>query len=507
MVLGLLCAGQANAFNFFDVAKRAKTLSAEGFKPVSNNIPKELRELKFATYQQIQAKRDSYHWNDAKLPFQLAFNHLGMSFDEPVKIHEIDAQGVREIKFDPALFDYGSVKLDPNVAKNLGGFAGFRLLTALNDPSKRDDELASFLGASYFRVLGKGQVYGQSARGLAIDTAMATGEEFPRFREFWIARPGNKEKHIVVYALLDSPRATGAFRFTFTPGDDTVVDVKSRIYLRDRVGKLGIAATASMYLFGSNQPSPTPNFRPELHDSDGLAIHAGNGEWIWRPLNNPRRLATSGFAIENPAGFGLLQRARDPGRYEDIEDRYELRPSLWIVPKGQWGKGRVELVEIPTNDETNDNIVTMWVPETQPKPGEALDLEYTMYWTRNEPKYHDPKVAWVQQTRRAPGEIRGADQIRRPDDSTAFYIDFVGPVFKDLPQDVVIGSNVSHNGNADILESTVRRNPATGGWRLLVRIKVKDATKPAELRAQLRNGDTVLSETWSYQLPVNENAQ
>ncbi len=506
VVVGLLAAGPASAFNFFDVAKRAKALAAESYKPANLELPRELRELKYVNYQQITSKPDQYLWSDGKLPFQIAFNHMGMRFDQPVKLHEVDAQGVREIKFDPAMFNYGDLKVDPAAFKGLG-FAGFRVMYPINDPAKRDDEIASFLGASYFRVVGKGQTYGLSARGLAIDTALASGEEFPRFREFWIARPAAKEKHVVIYALLDSPRATGAYRFTFTPGEDTQVDVRGRVYLRSNVGKLGIAATASMFLYGANQPAPGANLRPELHDSDGLAIQAGNGEWIWRPVNNPRRLATSSYAIENPRGFGLLQRERDFDNYQDLDDRYETRPSLWIVPKGDWGKGRVELVEIPTNNETNDNIVSLWVPEQTPKPGEAFDFEYAMYWTRDEARHHDPKVAWVAQTRRSTGEIRGADLIRRPDDTIAFSIDFEGPVFKELPADVVIGSNVSSNGNAEIVEATTRRNPVTEGWRLLLRIRPKDAAKPVELRAQLRNGEAILSETWSYQLPLNENAQ
>lgn len=159
------------------------------------------------------------------------------------------------------------------------------------------------LGASYFRVIGAGQVYGLSARGLAIDTALPSGEEFPRFREFWIERPKPTDKRLTIYALLDSPRATGAYRFVIMPGRDTVVDVQSKVYLRDKVGKLGVAPLTSMFLFGPNQPSPATNFRPELHDSNGLSIHAGNGEWIWRPLNNPETSGSKQLCDGKPAGL------------------------------------------------------------------------------------------------------------------------------------------------------------------------------------------------------------
>jgi glucans biosynthesis protein len=507
LMIGLCAASPASAFDFFDVARRAKTLAGEKYKAQSSDLPKELRELKYADYQQIRFRHDRYYWPDGKSPFQLSFHHQGMAFDLPVKISEVDAGGVREIKYNPADFDFGPRKPDLNQIKNLG-FAGFRVHYPVNDPAKRDDEVASFLGASYFRVIGKGQVYGISARALSIDTAAPSGEEFPRFREFWIARPANTDKHIVIYALLDSPRATGAYRFTITPGEDTTVEVRSRVYLRAPVSTLGIAGMSSMFLFGANQPSPTINYRPQLHDSNGLAFHAANGEWLWRPLNNPRRLATSMFAVENPRGFGLQQRGRDFAQFQDLDDRYDLRPTLWIEPDGNWGKGHIELVELPTADETNDNVTAFWVPATQPKPGQALDLSYTMRLTRNEAKLADPKLARVLQTRRSQGEVRGADQIRRPDGSIAYVVDFSAPQpAKPTDPPVAVSLNFSTGGNADVIENSLRRNVVTGGWRANIRVKVKDPTKAVEMRANLVNGQTPVSETWSYQVPAYETGE
>ena len=507
LMIGLFAASPASAFDFFDVARRAKALAGKKYDAPSSTLPKELRELKFADYQQIRFRRDKYYWPDGKSPFQLSFHHQGMAFDLPVKINEIDASGVREIKYDPADFDFGPRKPDPNQIKHLG-FAGFRVLYPINDPAKRDDEIASFLGASYFRVIGKGQVYGVSARALSVDTAAPSGEEFPRFREFWIARPANGDRHIVIFALLDSPRATGAYRFTITPGKDTTVEVRSRVYLRAPVATLGIASMSSMFLFGANQPSATVNYRPQLHDSDGLAFHAGNGEWLWRPLNNPRRLATSVFEVENPRGFGLEQRERDFAQFQDLDDRYDLRPTLWIEPQGNWGKGKIELVELPTSDETNDNITAFWVPAEQPKPGRALDLSYTMHLTRDEGQFADPKLARVLQTLRSQGETRGADQIRHADGTIAYVVDFSAPQPakpKDPP--VAVSLNFSTGGNADVVENSLRRNTVTGGWRATIRIKVKDPTKAVEMRANLVNGQTPVSETWSYQLPAYETGE
>jgi glucans biosynthesis protein len=262
-----------------------------------------------------------------------------------------------------------------------------------------------------------------------------------------------------------------------------------------------------MYLFGSNQPSQVVNYRPEMHDSDGLAIHTGNDEWLWRPLVNPRRLGVSAFSAENPRGFGLLQRGREFSRYEDLDDRYDKRPSLWIEPQGDWGKGSVQLVEIPTKDETNDNIVAFWVPDKQPAKGEPLDADYRMTWTLNENKVHNTPLAWVTQTRRSREEVKGPDLIRRADGSIAYIIDFVGPSLKSLPADATITADTWADSNGQIVENSVRPNPVTGGRRLTLRVNVKDPTKPVEMRAFLTNGQAPLSETWTYRIPNEPEAK
>ncbi|TSH98191.1 glucan biosynthesis protein G [Verticiella sediminum] len=496
----------AEAFTYDDVVKRARELVDERYAaPPANPIPDILRNLKFGGYQEIQQKREFYLWNDSANAFQVKLNHPGMQFGTPVNVNIVDEQGVHEVKYDPTQFEFGKLEVDPANLQGLG-VAGFRVLNAINSPDKPDDEIASFLGATYFRMIGRGQWYGASARGLAIDTALPSGEQFPRFTDFWILRPGVHDDAVTVYALLDAPAATGAFEFVIRPGEDTVADVQAQLFFRNQVGKLGIAPLTSMFLFGSNQPSPTPNFRPELHDSDGLAIRAGNGELIWRPLNNPRRLSVSSFAIEQPRGFGLMQRGRGFSRYEDIEDRYELRPSVWVEPVGDWGRGAVELVEIPTGDETNDNIVAFWVPEQQPEVGTPFKLQYRLYWTRNDIAFHDPNLGWVSQTRRSPGEVRGDDLVRRPDGTIAYRVDFRGTVLEDLDPATAVTAEVSSNGNAEIVENRVVRNPATRGYRLLLKIKPGDPAKPVELRAALKTGERTLSEVWSYQVPAQEAA-
>ena len=479
----LFGAGQLWAFSLDDVAAEAKTLAEQKYQAPRSNLPKEFRDMKFADYQTIRFKNEKAQWADQKTPFKLSFYHQGMHFDTPVKINEVTATKVEEIKYDASRFDFGGVQFDPKATENLG-WAGFRVLYPINKADKQD-EIMTMLGASYFRVIGKDQIYGLSARGMAIDTALPSGEEFPRFTEFWIERPKAGDKHLVIFALLDSPRATGAYRFTLRPGVDTIVDVKSQMFLRDKVTKLGIAPLTSMFLFGANQPSKVLNYRRELHDSSGLAIHAGNGEWIWRPLNNPKHLSVSNFAVENPRGFGLLQRGRDFSHYEDLDDNYHKRPSAWIEPQGDWGKGSVDLVEIPTADETNDNIVAFWSPGTLPEPGKPFEFAYRLHWTLDEAALHPKDSAWVKQTLRSTGDVKQSNLIRQPDGSVAYLVDFEGPSLKALPENAAVRSQVSIGDNAELVENNVRYNPETKGWRLTLRMKIKDPSKATEMRAAL----------------------
>ena len=484
-------AGAAFAFSFDDVARSAEQLAAAPYKKSGETLPKELATLTYDQYRDIRYRPEGILWREAKLPFELGFHHRGLYYDQPVKISEINEQGIAEIKFDPALFDYGANKIDPGKMAGLG-FAGFRVHFPLNSKSK--DEVLSFLGASYFRALGKEQGYGLSARALAVDTGLPSGEEFPRFVEFWIERPAAAAKELVIYALMDSRRVAGAYRFTLKPGLETAIDIKARLYLREAVGKLGVAPLTSMFFFGENQKSPGDDYRPEVHDSDGLSLRAANGEWIWRPLLNPKRLLVTSFATANPLGFGLMQRDRDFAHYEDLEQRYDNRPSAWVEPKGSWGPGRVELVQIPSPDESNDNIVAYWVPDTPPQAKQPLDIEYRLLWQKDADAR--PPLAWVEQTR------KGHGYEKAPENSVGLVIDFAGPVFKKLPADARLEGMVSGDANVEILRRHTYRNDITGGWRMVLAVRRIDNGKPAELRAYLRNGTETVSETWSYIIPA-----
>ena len=491
LLAGVLAQGSALAFGFTDVAERAKQLAGDPFKKPVSNLPRELQALDYDQYRDIRFKPAKSYWRSTNLPFELTFFHQGLHYDQPVRLNEVAAQGVREIKFNPESFDYGANKIDPKKISGLG-FAGFRIHFPINTP-KYKDEVMVFLGASYFRALGKDQRYGLSARGLAIDTALISGEEFPRFVEFWIERPAPAAKELTIYALLDSRRVTGAYRFVLRPGVETAMDVKARLYLRENISKLGLAPLTSMYFFGENQHAGSEDYRPEVHDSDGLSVQSGTGEWLWRPLVNPKRLLVTSFAVSNPLGFGLMQRDRRFSAYEDLEARYELRPSTWIEPKGAWGSGHVELVQIPTPDETNDNIVAYWVPDDSPQPKVPYDIEYRVLWQKDADTR--PSLSWVAQTR------RGKRYTRNSDGSIGFVIDFEGPAFKKLPVDAKIEGMVTSDPNGELVEQVTYRNEVTGGWRLSLRLRRLDEKKPVELRAYLREGNNTLSETWSYILP------
>ncbi len=492
LMLSMLPATSAGAFGFDDVAALAKSAAERPYRSDERPPPAELSALSYDQYRDIRFRPDRALWRAERLPFEAMFFHLGKFQTAPVRITEVSADGMRHVAYDSADFDYGKNTLSAAAWGDLG-FAGFRAHCGLNGGAYKD-ELVVFLGGSYFRALAAGLRYGLSARGLAIDTVGGRGEEFPRFTEFWLVRPSTEARTLTVYALLDSPRATGAYQFDVHPGAETVMDVRARLYLRGRVATLGIAPLTSMFFFGENQPHPD-DFRPEVHDSDGLSVATGDGEWLWRPMLDPNATLTTSFAMRGLRGFGLMQRDRTFASYEDTEARYELRPSAWVEPIGSWGPGRVELVQLPTPDETNDNIVAYWVPDEPPATGAPFDVAYRLRWQGSD--MQRPPGAWVTQTRAGRGYAElGADERQ-------FVVDFTGPSLAALPADAPVKAVVTAPANGEIVESNAYRVEATGGWRMIVRMKRLKANKPTELRGFLQHGPDVLTETWSNVVPAS----
>lgn len=480
----------AQAFSLDDVAQRAAALAARPYQPSKASVSDALAQLSYDEYRSIRFRPDRAVWRDAGLPFELQFFHAGRGFRTPLALYEVDGFDTHPLVVPSNAFDYGrAAAVVPRDAR--APVAGFRVHYALNRADHKD-EVIVFLGASYFRAVGAGVHYGLSARALAVDTTGGQGEEFPSFEAFWFERPTKDARALVIYALLNGPRETGAYRFTVRPGKPTAVDVQSRVYLRGPVATLGVAPLTSMFLSGENQPGQD-DFRPEVHDSDGLQLHTGSGEWIWRPLVNPTHPIATSFTLQHPRGFGLMQRDRRFTSYEDLEAHYEQRPGVWITPDGDWGEGRVELFQFHTPDETNDNVVAYWVPQHLPPAGQPIALNYRMQWGGGE--LPGPPALRVVQSRRG----HGYHEAALPPDELQFNIDFAGEL--KLPPDAKVDAAVSTDANARVLHVNTYPNPVTGGWRTTLDLKRIDATRPVEIRAFLRDGSETLSETWSYCLP------
>ena len=476
-------------FDFASVVKKAERLVATTYQEPEGQVPDWLLKISYDQWRDIRFRPDQALWADKKLPFQAQFFHAGLFYNRTVKVNVVADGKVTPVAFSPSQFDYGKNDFASKIPQNLG-FAGFRLHYPIKTKDYFD-EVIVFLGGTYFRSLGRDEMFGLSARGLAIDTAESWGEEFPHFREVWLVEPAPNASSIVLYALLDSPRVTGAYKFIVTPGERTTTRVDAQLFARKEVAKIGLGAMTSMFFHGENTGRWFDDFRPEVHDSDGLVVHFKSDEWLWRPLDNPKALSISGLAAEDPKGFGLVQRDRDFASYQDLETRAEKRPSGWIEPDGAWGRGKIELVEIPTNDELNDNVVAYWVPERKPKPGEPMTFGYTMTWYGEDATR--PPGGRVLTTRRDRGTIDGGQRV---------VVDFVGKQLAAIPADQVLRAVVTIAGGdaaGEVVDQHVVKNPFTGGWRLTFQVRPK-TRDPLELRAYLDQGNTVLTETWSYAL-------
>lgn len=487
--------GTAQPFDLGSLTRRAKALSEAPWRSRAGELPDRLRGLGYDKHRAIRYAPDQALWGDTDLPFRTQFFHLGSFFETPVHIYVVEGGEAREVLYDPALFAFGEEAWPEGPPTGLPedlGFAGFRLHTPINNPDVFD-ELIVFLGASYFRAVGAGMAYGLSARGLAVDTGEPTGEEFPEFVEFYLEQPRPDAAEMVVYALLDSPRVTGAYRFAVTPGDTTVSDVEAWIYPRERVAKLGIAPLTSMYFFGPNDRAGVDDFRPRVHDSEGLALWTGAGQQIWRPLVNPARLRFSYYADSDPRGFGLVQRTRAFDEYQDLEARYDRRPSLWVEPQDGWGRGAVELVEIPTDAEINDNIVAYWLPERPIEGGAELRFAYKLHWCWT-PPIDRPPLGRAVRTMVGGGGVPGTES---DGDGRKFVVEFEGGPLDDLAADDPIPATVTVL-RARITDPITQYNPVTGGRRVFFDMR-PDGNGPVELWCRIERDGTPLTETWSYQ--------
>lgn len=476
------------AFSFETVQRLAQERAAQPYANRSPPLPAALAKLTYEQYQKIRFRRSSALWYDHAL-FEVQFFHRGFNFDRRVNISEVSSAGVRQLMYSPSMFELGPAVPKMRLPADLG-FAGFRVHYPLNAPPAKD-ELIVFLGATYFRVLGRNQVFGLSARGLAIDTATATGEEFPYFTDFWLVRPEPQQRTLTLYALLDSPSITGAYQFEVRPGTITQVQVSVHLYPRRSIQKLGLAPLNSMFLHGDGPAAKRfDDYRPQVHDSDGLMIERGSGEWQWRPLINPRQLRVNRFMDQRPRGFGLIQRDRDFSQYEDPDARFEQRPAYWVQPLGDWGKGGVELVEIPSDEEIHDNIAAYWVPDAPVRPNHPISYSYVLYSYLRSNEWPPGGRAIATRIGHVPG-ITGAAAGER------ILIDFAGGDLDSLGPSQPVKATVSANGGG-VDSVAVQRLPGNMGWRVSMRLK-PNGDQPMDLRCYLTLYGEALTETWTYQ--------
>lgn len=474
------------------VAAMARDLASKPYAAPNRSVPEILANLDLRRYHDIRFRTEHTLWRDDP-QFTVQYFPRGFLFRERVQIYVVDDKQVRELPFDRSMFDFGNAGLATDQVPPDLGFAGFRVLYPLNRADHRD-EVTAFLGASYFRMLGRNQVYGLSARGLALDTALPEGEEFPLFRAFWLVRPDPKATTMTIHALLDSESLTGAYRFVLQPGAGTTVEVKATLFARRDVRKLGIAPLTSMFLYGENSIRYHDSYRPEIHDSDGLLVRSGRDEWIWRPLTNPRKLRVTSLIDEAPRGFGLLQRDRAFDRYLDLHGAYERRPSIWVEPNGNtWGKGAVQLVEIPSRAESDDNIVAFWVPDQVLKAGEERTISYRLRAFAS--PMPGEAMGYVVRTHNGRAEA-AKPKAESPRRLRHFIVDFHGGELAALDgSQPVTGQLATSAGTTS--EFRVSRLPGGTGWRAAFRL-APDGAKPADMRLYLDLRGRRLTETWSY---------
>lgn len=496
-------AGEAKAqdavkpFDFAALKQMARALAAKAYVETKPPAPDVVSKIDFDVIQKIKFRPEKGLWADGSRPFPVRFFHVDKFNSFPVRINVVTDGMSRPVTYSAQDFDYGSTGLAAKLPKNLG-FSGFRVM----DRKDAATDWLAFQGASYFRSAGQENQYGASARGIAVDTAASTKEEFPRFVEFWLAQPPSEKNEITIYALLDGPSLTGAYKFVASKKVGVVMDVDAELYIRNDIAQLGIAPLTSMYWYGENDRRYATDWRPEIHDSDGLALWTGRGERIWRPLFDPPAVLNNSFLDKNPKGFGLMQRDRIFANYQDDGAFYNRRPSIWIEPKGEWGEGAVQLVEIPTRDEIHDNIVAYWIPKRAVKAGDDIAMAYRLYWQNDNP--HPPaEIGRVTATRIGRGGVPGKP-APTDKDSWKFVIDFAGGPLADMAPRYDVEPVVTVS-RGKVTNAYVIKVVGTERWRAAFDVYAP-GKEQIDLRCFLRLDNKSLTETWLYQYIPPPNA-
>jgi glucans biosynthesis protein len=489
--------GPPEPFSFERLIERAREMSKGPYSPPSRPNPEIVQRIDYDAYGKIVSDPDYALYANGPGVYPILLKHVGMFFPKTVRMHSVSDGMAREILYSPSYFELPADHVARGLPEQPSAFAGFWIQESRlsHDPFK-EEPWATFLGASYFRAVGElGQV-GQSARGLAIGTGDPGPEEFPDFVEHWFQPALAESEPVVVHSLLDGPSIAGAYRFEIRRTRGVVMTIDARLFPRREIPHIGIGPLTSMFWFGEYGKQLNEDWRPEVHDADGLAIWNGNGEHLWRPLNNPKRIVTSSFFDTNPKGFGLSQRDRNYDHYlEGV--RYHLRPDTWVEPLNPWGRGSVQLVEIPTNDEIYDNIVAFWTPETPPKAGDELTYQYRLHWLAEEPFFPKDRLAKVFQMGIGRGGQPGRDRLPGVH---KFMVDFAGGPLVGLPSDAILKPEIGTSvGTIGLIH--VEQTPFTDRWRVTFDLDAP-AGEVAELRMLFTMDGRPITETWLYQFHV-----
>lgn len=479
------------AFSYDLLVERARLMAQREFVAPPRPAPSVVQQLDYEGWGKIRFDTEYALYADGRGAYPVTFFHLGVLFQKGIRMHVVEDGRSRHILYSSAYFDMPkdspARKLPPQA-----GFAGFRLQESRHRSDWRTQDWMAFLGASYFRAIGALNQYGLSARGVLIDSAEPTPEEFPDFTDFFVEESRAESDPVLVYALLDGPSIAGAYRFAIRRTEGVVQDVEAALFLRRDIKRLGFAPLTSMYWFGETDKRRFEDWRPEVHDSDGLAIWTGAGERIWRPLTNQPFAVTSSFSDNDPKGFGLLQRDRANENYLDGVN-YERRPSLWVEPLEPWGAGSVQLIELSTDNEIHDNIVAYWRPAAPARAGASYRLKYRLHWLADEP--FPPTVARAVATRIGRGGVPGSVGTKGV---YKFVVDFAGAALDPRGGDTVKASPVVTASRGTIERAFIEPVPSTRRWRAIFDLKPEGAD-PVELRMYIQGNGEALTETWLYQ--------
>ena len=486
--------GAPAPFSYEALVAQAAALAQKPYEPPPMPDPAVLKTMDYDVAKDTVFNRELALYGHG--PYPVTFLSVGQIFLKTVRMHVVEGKDAREILYQPYYFHHGVKNPLGQLPNEPSPMAGLEFRQAADKSELKDHEgWARFIGASYFRAVGESNQFGLSARGLAQNTGVANPEEFPDFTQFWIEGGAKDSDPVHLYALLDGPSVAGAYRFVMHRRAAVTMDISCDLHLRRPIERLGIAPLTSMFWYSETVKPRAEDWRPEVHDSDGVAIWTGAGEHLWRPLNSPPHLMISSFLDDSPRGFGLMQRDKAYDHYLDGV-YYEKRPCGWVEPVGKWGAGSVQLVEIPTNNEIYDNIVLFWVPKEPTKAGQALHYNYKLHWCDTDP-FPGP-LALCTATRLGQGAIQGAPRSKT---IRKFVVEFEGAPLKVLSEDDDLSPEpVLTASRGTFLNIVPEASPDGDGahWRVQFDLDVQ-GTEPVELRCFLRFKGRALTETWAYQ--------